>query len=61
MCEQVLLFARETVGESVNAKTLDLRLWMAAMLIHTAFGVSIEAEIRESVEQKLKFLSRAVG
>ncbi len=56
VCGDVLDFARERIGEGVNARAIDLRLWMAAMLIHSANQVSIETEIRASFETKLKFL-----
>lgn len=53
--EGALTYARG-FGEDVDAKTVDLRLWAAAALIDSTLSVSLEDQIRRSLEQKLAFM-----
>ena len=46
------------VGDVVDAKTIDLRLWAAAALINSARTVSVETVVRRSLEEKLKFMRK---
>lgn len=56
VCNAVLDFAREKCGEDVTAPAVDLRLWMAATLIHSACQVADPLEIRSTVDKKLLWL-----
>ena len=56
VCTAVLDFAREKCGDEVTAPKVDLRLWMAATLIHSACQVADPLEIRSTVDKKLMWL-----
>lgn len=54
--EGVLKIARNLCGQRINAKSIDLRLWCAAALVHSTIDNSIESEIRASFEHKLSIM-----
>lgn len=51
------LEACRVFGESIDAKTIDLRLWAAAAIYNSCVNISVPESIEKSFQEKLKFMA----
>ena len=51
------LNACRVFGETIDAKTVDLRLWAAAAIYNSCVNVSVPESIEKSFQEKLQFMA----